>query len=507
MSGVRAVFLKDLNLLWPLAVLTAGLILMQAFHDWSGSSVGVYLPAAAVITSALFVLGLVQQDPPASLRHDWLTRPLPRSAPLAAKASAFALVVLLPAGAGASLNAVRDGASFGEAVLSAVIGPRFFLAAGVAALIIGTVSATVIEALGVMVALFLAFTLITEVATRVSGLSDSVISLGSEWVVTVAVLGAIVAGGLSAIWLQWGRRSTGSARFAIAGTLAFVAVVLALSNRQTIFSVQRMVTGPAPAATQFALVAHPSCVDAQWLGQSEEPVAGPWSEEQLAKAGPTPLAFWTAARPKGLPDGWRLFATHVQGYLQDRSGEQLGALESVRFEPVWQTSADGVAEALNAWLMSRESYEAAAPSAAKLRIEYLLALLSPTRSVEIPVDGRRRQLAGFGSCAATAKPGGVVEVQCFRAGLQPDFLTARPSGTSFEREVAGATPSFAPDILQVSPGRDYMMIIRPPISTSVPAITMTQYEARAHVRRAAEISDPFESGACSRTSPITSAER
>src|SRR5690606_11243012 len=87
-SGVRAVFLKDLNLLWPLAVLTAGLILMQAFHDWSGSSVGVYLPAAAVITSALFVLGLVQQDPPASLRHDWLTRPLPRSAPLAAKASA-----------------------------------------------------------------------------------------------------------------------------------------------------------------------------------------------------------------------------------------------------------------------------------------------------------------------------------------------------------------------------------------------------------------------------------
>ena len=108
MSRAASIVLhKDLRLLWPLAALAASLILMQALYDWDNSRIGFYLPIAAILASALFGIALVHQDPPAGLRHDWLTRPVPRLAPLGAKALLFAGVVLLPAGLAAAIDALR----------------------------------------------------------------------------------------------------------------------------------------------------------------------------------------------------------------------------------------------------------------------------------------------------------------------------------------------------------------------------------------------------------------
>lgn len=501
--AVRIVLLKDLRLLWPLAALAASLILMQALHDWDSSGIGFYLPIAALLASALLAIALVHQDPPASVRHDWLTRPLPRLAPLAAKALLFAGAVLLPAGLGAAIEALGEGASLVEAAQALIIGPRLYLAVGIAAFLVGTVSASVLQAFGVVIALFLAMTLISEATWRIAGRSEFGIQPGSNWIVVVGSWGLVLLGAVAAIWLQWTRRSAAAARAALGITLAMVALVLALLDRDRVFAVQRMASPSDPAAASFALVAAPGCLDARWYDRSPpvEPGPGrpgdaPWTPLQLARLGPTPLALSTVARPVDVPDGWLMVVTNAEGHLLASDGRRVGALEPEFMQSPWHVADDGRVEARHAWLMSRDQYRAVGRTAARLEVDYLVALLAPVRSAEIPADGRRHRVPGIGSCTATTPAGGAIELSCFDVGRQPDLLTARPAGTGIAREVSGAAASYAPGPLQLSPGRTYRMALQAAPSARTPLVTITAYEARAHVQRRVEIPGVFGGPAC-----------
>jgi hypothetical protein len=506
--AVRIVLLKDLRLLWPLAALVAGLILMQSLHDWGSSRIGFYLPIAAILASALFAIALVHQDPPASLRHDWLTRPVPRLAPLVAKALVFAGAVLLPAGIGAAVEALREGASVAEAAQALIIGPRMFLAVGIAAFLVGSLSASVVQAFGLVVALFLAMALISETTWRIAGLSEFGIQPGSTWIVAVGSWGLVMAGAGAAIWLQWTRRSTASARAALCVTLGLVAIVLALLDRNRVFAVQQMASPSDPAAAPFTLVAAPRCLDARWHDQSAPGESGPggpapsglgedlWTGRQLARLGPTPLALWTVARPAEVPDGWLMVVTNAEGHLLDSGGRRVGALEPEFMQFPWHVADDGRVEARHAWLMSRDQYRTVGRTAASLEIDYLVALLAPVRSAQIPADGRRHRVPGIGLCTATTPAGGAIELSCFDVGRQPDLLTARPTGTGIEREISGAAASYAPGPLRLSPGRTYRMALQADPSARTPLVTVTVYEARAHVQRRVEIPGVFGGPAC-----------
>ncbi len=501
--AVCIVLLKDLRLLWPLAALTASLILMQTLHDWGSSGVGFYLPIAAILASALFAIALVHQDPPASLRHDWLTRPVPRLAPLGAKALVFVAAVLLPAGLGAAIEALREGASVAEAAQALIIGPRLFLAVGIAAFLVGTLSASVLQAFSVLAGLFLATALISEITWRIAGLSESGIQPGSSWIVVVGSWGLVLIGACAAIWLQWTRRSSAAAWTVLGVTLAVVAMALSLLDRNRVFAVQQIALPSNPAAASFELVAAPGCLETRWYDQSPPalpgpgaPGEGPWTPRQLGKLGPTPLALWTVARSVDVPDGWLAVVTNAEGRLLDSDGRRVGALEPEFMQSPWHVADDGGVEARHGWLMSREQYRTVGRIAASLEIDYLVALLAPVRSVQIPADGRRHRVPGIGLCTATPPAGGAIELSCFDVGRQPDLLTARPAGTGMEREVSGAAASYAPGVLQLSPGRTYRMGLQAAPSARTPLVTVTAYEASAHVKRRVEIPGVFGGAAC-----------
>ena len=89
-----------------------------------------------------------------------------------------------------------------------------------------------------------------------------------------------------------------------------------------------------------------------------------------------------------------------------------------------------------------------------------------------------------------------IELSCFDVGQQPDLLTARPAGTGIERETAGAAASYAPGALQLSPGRTYRMALKAAPAARTPLITVTAYEARAHVQRRIEIPGVFGDPTC-----------
>ncbi len=481
---IRAVMLKDLRALWPLAALTAGLILAQALYQ-GGSPLTVYLPLVSSLASGLFVLGLVQLDAPASLRHDWLSRPIPVRDLLAAKALLAAVIVVLPAALGAGLAAEMRGAPVGEALLAPLAGIRGYLALGFSLLVVGAVTANLIEAIGLLIGFFLLLLVVPKEIQRFSGLSEAGLVLGSGWVVFTALEIVACVGGLVALWLQYAGRWTVAARTALGVTLAALAFAFALMSWDVLFAVQRLATGSDPAGQRFSLARAPGCLEVKSLEPAtlERPGQGPWSEEQLQGAGVSPLMLQTAVRPQGLPDGWRMLVTHLEGRVLDGRGASAALLPSALFTPAWAAAGDGAFEARNDWLLSREGFRALASQGAALRLRYRAMLVAPVRTAEIPADGVRRDLPGLGSCSATPKGEALVEAICSETGRRADLLTARPAGAGQDREVAAGPADFAPDLLQFTPGDRRKMLVRSSGPPGAARIALTAYEARAQVER------------------------
>jgi hypothetical protein len=485
MSALRALVLKDLRLLWPLVVLTAALLASRGLDLAALGLFGAYLPIAAQLAAGFFVLALVQQDAPASLRFDWLTRPIPKLALLVAKLLLATLVVVAPAVLGAAVAGVREGAPPVEALLAGLATIRGPLVAAFALLVVGALTTTLVEAIGVLIGLFLLFVFVPPAARQVSGLTEAVLFLGSGWVLLCAFLFVGVAGGLAALWLQYRRRSTTQARAAFALTIAGFAALFTFVTWDTVFAVQ-VAAGPSdPAAARFSLVRGPECFAAKRLESSpgaDDP-KGLWSTEQQREAGPGALAVMIPVRPQGLPGGWRMSIAHASAAFIDPQGKVLHRQEPTQVTPLWARAGDGALEAQNTWLLPRTAFADLAGRARQVRIRYSVALLAPAHSAEIPVDGVRRDLAGLGHCAATRHGPVAIEVTCFKAGRQPDSLTARPAGSELFEGAAAGWPSFAPDPLQFSPGRRSTMTITHALARPVSRVVITAYEARAHVVR------------------------
>jgi hypothetical protein len=483
---MAAVFLKDLRLHWPLAAFAAATILAPKRFGGDFGLAGLSLGLVAVLAASLLVLSLVHQDAPASVRHDWLTRPVGRLNLLLAKALLAAAAVLLPLAMSAALAAVLDGASAPEAALAAIAGTGTYLLIGFGLLAVAAITSNLLEAAGLLIGIFLLlFVLAPNVLLRSSGLSEPAmtlepaIALGSGWVVLGAFSAIVLVGGLVVLWLQYAVRRGAEARGAFAATVGVFAATMALLSWDAVFAAQRAVSGRESSPDRFSVALAPGCFEARTIDPPAGGMAagGPWTAEQLRNAGFGAVSFWTDLRSHGVPEGWRMMIGHVRGSFVDDEGKTLDRLEPSVFIPLWHTTADERLEARHPWLLSRARFDDLAERAAGFRLDYQLTLLAPAHAAEIVADGRRRRLPGIGSCAASVGSGAVVEVTCFKVGRQPDLLTARPTGGEREQDVASGAPSYAPGLLQLSAGRRYQMTLRAASSR----VTITAYEAEAHV--------------------------
>ena len=123
----------------------------------------------------LLIIAVVHQDASASLRDDWLTRPIPRRAMVTAKLVFIAAVVWLPAMATDFASALAGSRSVGEAVARATSVSG--LGAMLAVVAFAAVTSALLEAAGALVAFMVAALAVQAVSARFArrkGLSSPV---------------------------------------------------------------------------------------------------------------------------------------------------------------------------------------------------------------------------------------------------------------------------------------------------------------------------------------------
>jgi hypothetical protein len=480
----RAVLIKDVLLLWPLALLSIATILTRYLLKTEFDLIQMLLPLMAALVPTVFLLGLVHQDAPASLRHDWLTRPVGTRHLLIAKTVLAVLVVVVPSVLGPVLAALRDGAPASEALLSAIAGEKIQITVGVALLLIAALTTTLLEAAGMALAFFLLVAVVPPFLLPISGLSEGVMVLGSAWAVISAFLIVAVVGAAAVLWLQYAERRTTAARGAFAVMLVAFGVLMMTFGWNVVYALQSLIT-PATAPPGFAIASVRDCFETEavdpLLQGTTTPPDTPWDRDTRKKAGANAIGFWTAIRSQGLPQGWRMFPGYRRGNFLDTQGKTISTIEPTRFTTSWKAAPGGGLEARNPWLLTRARFDELKEHAQAFKLDYELTLIAPVHGGEIPVDGARHEVEGLGTCKASAEAPGAVRVSCFKSGSQAEMLTALPAGASPEQETRFDAPDFGPAFLRNSIGLTRELRLR--VATSPARIRLTAYEARAHLTR------------------------
>ena len=208
--NLSAVFLKDIRQVWLLAAFAASAVLA---HTAGVPVLSNGLHNAAVLVSGIFIIVLVQQDAPASLRHEWLTRPLAGLDVLLAKILLAVGTIALPAMLGSIILAVRHGSAIPEAALLEIAGMGPNLVGAFVLLLVAAVTSNLAQAAGLVAGLMTFGMYVLPAPVRVFW----------DRLVLIAL-----AGGVIVLWLQYAQRRTNAARGVLGATVGIVGMVAAL---------------------------------------------------------------------------------------------------------------------------------------------------------------------------------------------------------------------------------------------------------------------------------------
>jgi hypothetical protein len=253
------------------------------------------------------------------------------------------------------------------------------------------------------------------------------------------------------------------------------------------FGVLKLLSAGTEAGATAGLVLAPGCfprVATETGSGAVSPEAQRlWDGDQRAKAGPGAIAFSTTVVPTGVPRGWKTMIGFAQASYADANGgvsQHLHAASGVFSRP---ETVDASMSATHFWLAPGDAYQAAGQRSARLRLNYFVSLLEPVASAEIDVDGERRYLPGLGYCSTVDdRSNAVVSVDCFVRGRRPALVTAQWSEGTEARETM-TRPDYTPAALEILSGAPYRLTLSRPRGSTAARITLTAYEARAHVER------------------------
>src|SRR3954471_23321979 len=113
---------KDLRLFGPLTALIAVLVALGQFPNLvlQLGSMGGLLRAGLELGTLLLILVVCYEDAIVSLKHDWLTRPIPGFALLLEKSLFVLFAAVLPGIIGATAYNLTQGHSVAESLLAGV---------------------------------------------------------------------------------------------------------------------------------------------------------------------------------------------------------------------------------------------------------------------------------------------------------------------------------------------------------------------------------------------------
>jgi hypothetical protein len=501
---LATVLRKDLQLFWPLAVLTA-LLNAVANYDSIMRKLAVIEPLvmpAVLVATGLFILQVFHEDSAVTGKRDWLTRPVPGLTMLAAKCLFAVLVVVLPPVLGSIVGGLHLGrpplevlvTSMAEG-LGGVVLLVFLCTVAFAALTSSIRQAIVVLLAGIVLLLFgFIYFSGTIVYPLPFWFADSVgPASGSEWILTRPLELLLAFTALAALWILYRRRHGRRAALLLVCVAVLAGgALLATMSRSRMFGLQKWLSPDPAAASTVAASLQPGCFPARTLAAPNESDASPGEKitagifppRQRMQAGADAVAFVVRLVVDRLPQGGQLVGRAQLTYRTSDGGTvSLGAgSTSQPSDQHWVKTESGQRAMEHYWLLSKKDYQRlAADPGTTAHFDYSMSLLEPKATAVFAADGRRAYRPGIGYCGTTVS--GVakwVNVGCYSVGDQPALLAARLDAQPDIEDRASGQPDFTPVVLDFWGGHRHRMYVADATGLQV---RVTAYEARAHFTR------------------------
>jgi hypothetical protein len=482
---IAAIVRKDVLSHWPVLAGTAVVIVawgwVNNFGDFSRTAeatLNTVLAPLSLFVTLFTVVILVQQDPAVGSRHDWRTRPASRFDLIVAKHLVIIPAVLWPWLIVLALNGVSQGYSAPEIILHLLtfwpillFAPLFIAFAATAETIVGflVMSAATAVVLGVSGMVF------NAPYHELLGQTSAIATWINAW---VALLLALILGvGLIAFQFKRSRPWASRGLF-----LVIVAVAMGTGGRivptGAAWSAQAAALPENESSRSITAVAKDVCLTANVVGDAASLAQVMVGDRKVDGFGRIFVGL------EGLPSGGRL-AVDMQTTRLDQTGTLFVPQVSNGLIPR-REEALGVSRR---YVVGESDLRALAEGGGRIKTDLKMSLLEPTETFEIPLDGRRRWIGGFGWCSAARMEGMVasVRVDCFKVGRGPNLVDfTDPTGSA---QCVGCGPNYTPAPLRLGPGVRYSeTVINIPHDAS--KITAQSYKVTARLERTAEFSGP-----------------
>lgn len=466
-SGVvGTVIRKDFLSLWPLA-LSALLLPICLIADATSplsTQTRTLLTMIGGLATVALVLTVIHQDSPASVRHDWRSRPIGALNLSAAKAAFLCLAVAVPMLVAHLVQQRAEGHMWSEATISSLSMLTSSLFVAVPVVVLGLVTTSLVEA-GVLgfglVGLALVFSNVVRSHFELSG---------TRWVGDLVAQAIALAFCVAAVVLLFRRKNVFAARAALIVGSVLVFFVARYFPLEAAVWVQQQVSPRSQVADRLVTRLVEPCVDGDILSAWKEgATVRPGAQAQLVI--------------DGLPQGWRVQVDDASVRYLDAAGKTVG-----------RTGASAVRRPLagenGGWALVADI--GPFTSAKSMQWTYAVTLLEPAATHDLPVDGRRRFLPNLGYCDAEAGRN-MAHVSCFKPFRQPAMLSARlkgaPESLCLECGQADYTPAILSGFGKARHAFTQSLENRAPLDKSA-VVTLTTYEADAHISRTSMTSAP-----------------
>lgn len=514
---IGALLRKDLQSLWPLAALVAGLQLLVLLQGLTQTGIPPRMLAtlmsmhsiATLIAIAVLAVAVIQQDAVAGVREDWLTRPIASIELLSAKVL-FILLTTVPA---TVIAQTLLGMSWDLPLLEALqrataldnSKPWVVGAAVVAAVLTGSF----LQAAGLALAVFASVILLMTASTLVVPFNEAIMGSGSQWMLLIPLQAAAVATAIYVVWRQYSRRTTRTNLIVLMAFATLVAAAPLYVRWSPMAAAQQALSTEPGSSEPVGAELRPGCFSAMAVSPGADLATNAslrvaptrldpamWTAEERRTAGEGAVMFATTLQFPGVPAGSSLKMSMLSARYES-DGQTLLQLYPRRIAPYW-SGLDGARTATHFWLLPRAEYERISKHrAARLEVTAWLSLLKQGSSVEIEADGSRRFIEGMGYCGAVADATSrTIKLDCFKRGPAPAFLTAAVVGTatgSSQLHVqkgglashAVQLPDYTPAWLELLASNRSSAVLNYEPGTQTPKVLLTALEAQSHFSRTA----------------------
>jgi hypothetical protein len=442
------IFRKDLRLLWPLALTSAGFqtllglfLYRPAPYSMSDerSAVAALLTLGLLIAMVLLIVLTVQQDAIPGVTQDWLVRPIRRRDLLLAKLVSVVVLIHVPIMVTNLLQGLAEGFPFGS-LLRAVLLSNFEIAlvfslpvTAVAALT-RSVGEALLWGLGLFFGLILARLLMLGILypfTHTFHFFGSTDEGGVQWVWRTVSHAELLAVTIAVLILQFYRRSTARARALFAGGLLLFMLISDLPVRPA-FAVQQWLAPLPGAGAPVAIAFAPGAGAADQRPPGNRLLTADSNASNSETADKSNVRVLVPLRLSGLVSGRILHTDFVSVRLVRDDGSTLyrGPGEAFDWRSAGASGADPwVQQAIR---LPASVYAQASEQPLQLELEYSLTLFRSNTLAPLAAAGGRRDLPGLGHCASRLDPTEhAVEVACRSVGEQPtcfSLVLEQPGG-------------------------------------------------------------------------------